>query len=247
MTPIFRPEIGEARLFCHHKLDGHQVMLEAHHAFTKNYIDLRADLVFLSLPQVPQGMTVCGELWIPGEKASAVKTAIKEQDKRLKFSAWAVQGLPVALHLDDVQHWCKRLGFDFAPWWHETPAELPVDAEGYVFKNGNLLDVVKWKPVRTIDAVVTGLVPGKGQHAGKVGALLVSIEGREIASVGGMTLEERDAMGDDSVGRVVEVAYQYVGSKGRLRHPRFIRFRDDKDPDQCLLSQDLELTASNDQ
>lgn len=242
MIPIYRPEIDDSRIFCHHKLDGHQLILESRHAFTKNYIDLRADLLFMRLPQVPGGYGVCGELWIPGEKASAIKTAIKEQDERLKFTAWAVECLPADMPLHEVEAWCKGYGFEFAPWWYTTPAELPVDAEGYVFKNGNRADVVKWKPVRTIDAVVTGIVPGKGQHTGRVGALLVSVEGREIASVGGMTLDERLSMSDESVGKVVEVAYQYVGSKGRLRHPRFIRFRDDKDPDQCLLSQDSDLT-----
>jgi hypothetical protein len=243
MIKLLRPEIGESFIFCHLKLDGHQVLLEPQHAFTKNFIDLRAALEFLSLPQVPQGFTVLGELWCPGLRASAVKTLIKEQDKRLRFTAWAVEGLAPSMHLADVEHWCKGHGFAFAKWWYSTPSEIPPDGEGWVFKNGNQLDVTKWKPVRTIDAVVTGLVPGKGQHAGKVGALTVSIEGREIASVGGMTLVERDSMSDHCVGQVVEVAYQYVGSKGRLRHPRFIRFRDDKNPDQCLLSQDEELMS----
>lgn len=242
MIPIYRPEIDDSRIFCHHKLDGHQLILETDYAFTKNYIDLKDSLTFMDFPRVPGGYGICGELWIPGEKASAVKTAIKEQDERLKFTAWAVQGLHADWHLADVQHWCEGYGFEFAKWWYSTPAELPVDAEGYVFKDGNRLNVIKWKPVRTIDAVVTGIVPGKGQHTGRVGALLVSVEGREIASVGGMALNERLSMSDESIGKVVEVAYQYVGSKGRLRHPRFIRFRDDKDPDQCLLSQDSDLT-----
>ena len=52
---------------------------------------------------------------------------------------------------------------------------------------------------------------------------------REIASVGGLTDSCRvDIDEEKDFGRVCEVAYQYVGSKGRLRHPRFIRWRDDK-------------------
>ena len=110
-----------------------------------------------------------------------------------------------------------------------------------MFKDGNLLNFEKWKPVKTLDAVVTDIKPGKGKYDNQVGALILSVEGREVANVSGMSDAERAAMGEHNIGQVVEVAYQYVGSKGRLRHPRFIRFRDDKLPEQCLLSQDSDL------
>ena len=43
------------------------------------------------------------------------------------------------------------------------------------------------------------------------------------------------------LGKVIEVRYQYIGDKGRLRHPNFVRWRDDKPPDECTLSKDSDL------
>jgi len=40
---------------------------------------------------------------------------------------------------------------------------------------------------------------------------------------------------------VMEVSYQYVGDKGRLRHPNFVRWREDKPAAECTLSQDDDL------
>lgn len=223
--------------YCHLKLDGHMLMLEPCYAFTRQYIDIKDKLAFMQLPQVPEGFIVHGELWAPGYKASSVKTLINAESTELQFTPWAVEGLPAHLPLEDVNSWCASHGFDFAPYWYEEPAELPPNAEGYVFKNGNMLDFRKWKPVLTCDCVVTALVPGKGKFSGMVGSLECTIEDRVVANVSGMTDDERTAMGPHCVGQVVEIAYQYVGSKGRLRHPRFIRFRDDKRPDQCKLEQ----------
>lgn len=38
-------------------------------------------------------------------------------------------------------------------------------------------------------------------------------------------------------GAVCEVEYQDVASKGRLQHPRFVRWRDDKLAEECFISQ----------
>lgn len=223
--------------YCHLKLDGHQLIVESNYAWTKNFIDLREQLEFVMLPHM-DGFKLHGELWAPGYRASAVKTLIKERSEHLRFTCWGVEGLPIDMPLEEVWVWCYEHKIDFAPWWLEQPAELPEHAEGYVFKDGNLLNYRKWKPVLTVDAVVTGIKMAKpGKFFGMVGALVVSVEGQEIANVSGMDDDVRASLSPADIGRVVEVAYQYVGSKGRLRHPRFERFRDDKLPSQCTLDQ----------
>jgi hypothetical protein len=230
--------------YAHAKLDGHSLTLEPAFAWTKSFINIKPQLEFMELPQVPYGMKVHGELWAPGVKASSIKTLIKEQADELMFTAWAVEGIDPATPLEKVLRWCDTHTFEYAPFWRyeERPTALPEYAEGWVFKDGNMLNVVKWKPVKTIDLVVLGIQPGKpGKYFGKVGALIVGIGDRVIANVSGMSDAERDEMSEADVGKVVEVEYQYVGSGGKLRHPVFVRFRDDKLPSQCLLSQDPDL------
>lgn len=110
--------------------------------------------------------------------------------------------------------------------------------EGFVLKVSNYRGWYKYKPIRTVDAVVTGLSPGVGRLRGMVGSLLVSVyrDGAlvEIAAVSGMDDETRREAAS-SVGRVVEVEYMEIASQGRLRHPRFLRWRDDKPATECVL------------
>jgi len=120
-------------------------------------------------------------------------------------------------------------------------------AEGWVLKDGNMLNWRKLKVERTIDAFVIATNDGKGKHLGQVGSLELAVYRDDdtwvpICSCGGMTDDERSDMSLKSpIGRVVEVTYQLVDAKGRLRHPRFVRFRDDKRSVECLADQDVEL------
>jgi ATP-dependent DNA ligase len=95
-------------------------------------------------------------------------------------------------------------------------------------------DWLKVKPKLTLDLVCTGLLPGVGKYWGKVGSIRVATrEGIELARVSGMSDEIRDSIRLSDIGRVCEVAYERLGSQGRLRHPRFVMWRDDKTAEQC--------------
>ena len=91
------------------------------------------------------------------------------------------------------------------------------------------------------DLIITGWTEGEGKYAGLIGALKVSTcDGEELASVSGMTDDVRRLISsspESFLGRVCEVQYQNVAKLGRLRHPVFLGFRDDKRPEECGINQ----------
>lgn len=253
---VYRP--GDEYVFAHLKRDGIWLTLSQEGsgvtATTRHPTDVTPQL--LDHPTLDAfrehyrgRATLYCELYVPGHHASAVKNRMAEgRLDELRIEAFATPDLPADAALTQVMDYCTHsCGVPFAPWnygcypcWQDAP-----DAEGVVYKNGNLLDWAKEKRIATLDAVVTDVLDGNGKYAGLVGALELSVEGRKVARCSGMTDAERITMGDQDwdllKGRVVEVAYQYVGAGGRLRHPRFVRWRDDKRVDECKLDQDPDL------
>jgi hypothetical protein len=218
---------------------------------------------------MPDGTTVYGELYSPGKPASDVKSALAD-GRPLAFDAFAIGSNP-DYTLEHVRDVVREWGFHFAPFFALNNKPLPslfkadepqtfykfwkgfTDCEGVVYKDSNLEGWHKWKPVRTIDLVVAGFEDGNGKHLGLVGSMLGAVympDGNMhiIANVGtGMSDDLRMDVSLDRekyLGSVIEVEYQYVGSQGRLRHPRLKCFRDDKLGRECLLDQDPDLEAA---
>ncbi len=193
-----------------------------------------------------EGDVVHGELWYPGKPASYVKTAIAARDAGLQFSAFAVPSLPADTSLEDLEDWLTLRALRTVPFWQTTNdvefdwyvarKHYGTDAEGLVYKDGNLTNHEKWKPVLTTDLVVWDTTYGVGKYLGFVGSLVCGLaDGTIVANVSGMTDQERAELTlDPPIGQVVEVEYQYVGAGGRLRHPRFKRMRDDKRAEECV-------------
>lgn len=256
---------GQPSKYAHAKLDGHFVRVTNERVLTSHPTDITRQLpdgLLRETKRLPYGFTALGELHVPGRPASVVKSALAGNSGRdeLALTYFAMESGPVDAGLESVRALFEGLGLPFAPF---IPAgALPWDErelldwarrdhiEGWVMKDGNLLNWRKLKRVSTIDCVVTGYEDGDGKYLGLLGSLRVGVypvKGGplvEIANVSGMTDEERVRMTDeiDSLeGRVVEVAYQYIGSGGRLRHPRFVRWRDDKAPWECRTDQDPDL------
>lgn len=119
--------------------------------------------------------------------------------------------------------------------------------EGWVLKQTQYSGWFKVKEVQMVDAIIMDVVPGKGKFRGLIGALVVCVwddrELKPIANVSGMTDLERATLTRqlefhrNLLGKVVEVKYQEVGSKGRLRHPRYSRLRTDKLAEDCTIDQ----------
>lgn len=167
--------------------------------------------------------------------------------------------------LPNIRRRCEVLGLEFVPTMEgsdtkfcrtraveDQKAALLAFAkqygyEGWVLKISNYNCWYKVKEEKTVDCFVVGTKEGNGKYLGLVGALEVALleksgERRTIASVSGMTDAERVEIteldnSDQLHDRVCEIAYQCVGAKGRLRHPRFKRWRPDKPKEECGVSQ----------
>lgn len=97
----------------------------------------------------------------------------------------------------------------------------------YTFKRS--VEWMKYKPIETIDAKVTALIPGLGKHEGRMGALRVLSEKGVVFKVGtGFSDEERERDKRFWVGKVIEVKIRGFHPSGAPVEPRFFRVRHDK-------------------
>ncbi|SER29230.1 DNA ligase-1 [Faunimonas pinastri] len=96
---------------------------------------------------------------------------------------------------------------------------------------------LKIKGEETEDLRIVGAFEGSGKYEGQLGGIIVDREGVQVRVGGGFSDQQRIEFWDaynrgvenELIGRLIEVEYHEVTPDGSLRHPRFVRFRDDKD------------------
>lgn len=236
---------GEPARYAQVKYDGHYARVAWHEKhgwqfFSSHPTLLKMpDRIIEDMRYCPQEHVLLGELWVPGELASAVKTAIK--DGRVMFTVFAVETMPEETELEALKFHVNNWELDFVPFerleegWHPsavmTWAIVDEKGEGVVFKDGNLLNWRKHKIKQTADLEIIGTTMGQGKFAGLIGSLRCTWrDGTVACTAGGMDDNTRRAMTvADFRGKIAEIEYQYIGSGGRLRHPRFKRLRLDKE------------------
>ena len=96
---------------------------------------------------------------------------------------------------------------------------------------------LKIKDQQTVDAPIIGFEEGTGKYQGMLGAVIVNLDDVEVRVGSGFSDEQRKELWeimDDGrweelpSGRLIEIEYHEKTPDGSLRHPRFVRFRDDK-------------------
>ncbi len=259
---------GQRTEFAMIKRDGHQVTIRRDRygkvmATTRTPVDITNQIKYLLGPiysGMPNDCKLLGELWLPGEDCSQIKTAIKDQNPRLRWDAFCIARHPLredwtAAGVELVEQLLTRWGIphisyhrtghwddDWDAWMLECIAREE-DWEGFILKDRNMGDMYKWKPELDIDLIVDGYTEGEGKYLGLIGSVkCISKEGYPIAQVSGMDDEMRiDLSLKRETGMVCEIQYQRTTRYGRLRHPRFKRLRDDKQPSECSAWQDPRL------
>lgn len=225
---------------------------------TQDYWDLLSDYLTVSIlvNGLPKGSVIDGELHVEGARSTDVVTAMKSQDPRLTFSAFAAPVLDNKSQeeqpLELINLWLAEHGFKIIPCIsflgkpnHDDLLNeaLRRKIEGFVGKNAHYSQWYKIKPEKTCDLVVVDWQSGTGKYSGLMGALICgAYHGKEmitVASVGGgfSDQQRKEYIPKKCLGRVVEVMYQDVLAKGGLRYPRFVRFRDDKPARECTVEQ----------
>lgn len=117
--------------------------------------------------------------------------------------------------------------------------------EGLVFKNTEApwgAEMGRMKQIASMDYVCMDVLEStSATYAGwgaqsLVGGLYVKGRLMKVCKVSGMTDEQRKDFLQNKksyVGRVFECIGKKISKKGAVRHPNFIRWRDDKDPEEC--------------
>lgn len=92
-------------------------------------------------------------------------------------------------------------------------------------------EMIKLKPFETADLEVIGVFDGEGKFEGKAGGILVDYNGLAVRCGSGFDDITREAISKEPnsyIGKTAEIKYFEETEDRSLRHPIFIRWREDK-------------------
>ena len=198
---------------------------------------------------IPYETILDGELESPGQPASKVSTAMADRAP-LIFTCFAI---PFYAGMDTRNRtfaWRDRVAAEMGI---AIPEQVPIElatqevaaamnVEGFVLKQYHYQNWWKLKRVETLDVIITNAFPGLGKFEGRWGSLEASVyrNGKiiSVAYIGkGKDALWRDVPKEQLVGRVAEISHEGLQVHNKLKFSAFLRWRDDKLPEQCLFEQ----------
>lgn len=197
------------------------------------------------LRHLPIGSALDCEIYVEGVHATSVITHLKDnerllhvapfaipwwnnEDTRRKSFAWAEKtaisnGIPFAQSIENSPAWDCREKLQMRA--------MDLGWEGFILKQAHYDGWFKVKPIETMDLVVRGCTISRSKSFnGGLKAIQVYDGDTLMASVGtGFDADWRMSVDPRTlIGRVAEIAYDSLAANGKLKFPRFIRWRDDK-------------------
>lgn len=194
---------------------------------------------------VPKSTVLIGELFVEGGTSTDVRSVICKDPKFLGtfeyFSVPLLSGEDFRkADITEIPRFLEGLK-QIDLYGYNTldtlPENIPEGYEGYVLKMNQFplypYDWMKWKPEQTVDLRVTGFTDAKeGKFYGRIGAVICQTDDGKIKTqISGMSDSLRTHMTDYKswwIGKVIEVRYQFQLRSGSLRHPQYVRVREDK-------------------
>lgn len=151
----------------------------------------------------------------------------------LSYRICVVDFLVTQTKPEDIQYHVHYKAHDWDAIMRSYAGALHAGEEGIVVKDCTSLYEnkrssywLKLKEDHTLDLPVVGRQKGKGKFAHTLGALECMYNGKKV-TVSGFTDAQRNEFWENPPA-MIEVQYQCITSQGSLRHPRFVRVRDDK-------------------
>jgi len=248
---VYRPGMPLAGYWISEKYDGVRGYWDGRRLWTRGGTPIAAPAWFTA-PFPPKPLD--GELWAGRgrfqQTVSVVRTETPDDQawRAIRFMVFDLPAEPGPFRqrLAALQ---RLLPIPAAPWLVAAPQQRATTAaqlqilldrtvkdggEGLMLHHGDSLyraersaDLLKVKPFDDAEAQVVAHLPGKGRHAGRMGALQVRMpDGRQFRLGGGFT----DAQRDDPppIGSRVTYRHQGTTAGGLPRFARFLRVREDE-------------------
>ena len=248
LAEVYRNQVDVGQYLVSEKLDGVRGIWDGQTLRFRSGKTINAPTWFLDgLPKRP----LDGELWMGRgtfERLSGIVRREVSDDaewRQVRYMIFELPGAPgtFAQRAEQIRETVKQAN---VPWLREIEQFRVVDpdslkkrmkevvkagGEGLMlhradapYETGRSDTLLKMKPWEDAEAVVIGHLPGKGKHAGQMGALRVRAEdGREFSLGSGFT--DRVRRDPPAVGTTVTYRYHDLTRSGLPRFASFLRVR----------------------